>query len=260
MAKPQAAKVKKKLWVNILAPKILNEKVIGEAYVAESGLLVGKNVSCNLANITNNMRNQNINMKFVVTEIRDNKAKTRPVSFELSSTYIKRMMRRKKKRVDESVLLKTADNKTVRMKMFLLTSNDGKSSSVSRLRTKLKEEIKSMVGKSKYEELFNDIISHRFQSKLKSVLNKITPLKVCEVRVLKEEREKQKIGEKQVIEESAEEETEQEKPKKEKTKEEKPEKKKTEDIKEKTPDKAKPKEEKKPKKEDKPKKKEEKKK
>ncbi len=200
MAKTQTAKVKKKVWVTILAPKSLNERPIGEAYVAEPGLLVGRVVSCNLMSLTDNIKNQNANMKFFITDIRDNKAQTRPVSFELNQTFIKRMMRRKKNRVDESLPFKTADNKNVRIKLFLLTNNTAKSSAISKLRVKIKEETKNLVNRTKYDELFDSVVMHRVQSKLRGVLNKIVPLKVCEVRVLKEEKEKRKIGEKQTIE------------------------------------------------------------
>ena len=200
MAKTQTVKVKKKIWVTILAPKSLNERPIGEAYVAEPGLLVGRVVSCNLMSLTNNIKNQNANMKFFITDIRDNKAQTRPVSFELNQTYIKRMMRRKKNRVDESLPFKTADNKNVRIKLFLLTNNTAKSSAISKLRVKIREETKNLVNRTKYDELFDSVVMHRVQSKLRGVLNKIAPLKVCEVRVLKEEKEKRKIGEKQTIE------------------------------------------------------------
>ena len=205
MGKTQTVKVKKKLWINIIAPRSLNEKVIGEAYVAESSLLVDRVVSCNLMSLTNNMKNQNAVMKFSIIGIRDGKAHTRPISFELNPTFIKRMMRRKKNRVDESIALKTADDKNIRIKLFLLINSRAKSFAVAKLRAKIREETKNLVNKSKYDELFNGVIMHRVQSRLRGLLNKIVPLKVCEVRVLKEEKEKRKIGEKQTIEKAPEE-------------------------------------------------------
>ncbi len=116
-------KVKKKRWITILAPKILNERPIGESYVADPGLLIGRVISCNLMTLTNDMKTQNITMKFIVCEIKDAKAHTKPVGYSLNQTYLKRMMRRGKNRIDESYHLKTADNKRIRIKLFLLTNS-----------------------------------------------------------------------------------------------------------------------------------------
>ncbi len=196
MATP-SLKVKKKRWVVILAPKILNERPIGEAYVADPNLLIGRAISCNLMTLTNDIKTQNITMKFLVTEIKDAKAHTEPAGYSLNQTYLKRMMRRGKNRIDESYHLKTADNKTLRIKLFLLTNSVAKSSMIKVIRNKLKEKVAGIVEKNRYDDIFDGVISHKIQREIRGTINKMFPLKACEVKALKEEKEKIKIAKKE---------------------------------------------------------------
>ena len=181
-------KAKKKRWVTILAPKILNERPIGESYVADPDLLIGRVISCNLMTLTNDMKTQNITMKFIVSEIKDGKAHTKPVGYSLNQTYLKRMMRRGKNRIDESYHLKTADDRGIRIKLFLLTNSVAKSSVVKVIRNKLKEQVTGIVEKNKYDDIFDGVISHKIQREIRAIINKMFPLKACEIKALKEEK------------------------------------------------------------------------
>ena len=101
-------------------------------------------------------------------------------------------MRRKRNRFDESYHMKTGDGVTIRIKLFLLTNSKAKGSVEKLVRKKLKEETKKIVEKTKFEDLFDGIITHQIQKELRDKITKIFPLKTCEVKVLKEEKERLK--------------------------------------------------------------------
>ena len=69
MAQEQVAKLKKKQWYNIIAPKQFDNAVIGETLVYEPGAMLGKTLSHSLMNLTNDTKRQNINIHFKVVEI-----------------------------------------------------------------------------------------------------------------------------------------------------------------------------------------------
>ena len=187
-----SSKGKKKRWVTIVAPKLLKESVIGDSYVFEPAQLLGKIIPINLMNITNDSKTQNVTMKFLITDIKDGKAMTRAVMYSLNQSFLKRMMRRKRNRFDESYHMKTGDGVTIRIKLFLLTNSKAKGSVEKLVRKKLKEETKKIVEKTKFEDLFDGIITHQIQKELRDKITKIFPLKTCEVKVLKEEKERLK--------------------------------------------------------------------
>ena len=65
--------VKKKRWYSVQAPKVLNEVIFGETLAAESSALIGKGFTVNLGTISRGPRNQNITVKFKVTELKASK-------------------------------------------------------------------------------------------------------------------------------------------------------------------------------------------
>jgi len=183
----QVAKIKKKRWFPILAPKILGEREIGESYVTDPNNLVGRVIPCNLMIVTNDIKHQNTTMKFLIKEIKDNKALTEQVYYELTPNLLRRLMRRGKDRIDESFAAKTADNIDIRIKLFVLTNSSAKSSILAKLRNKLKEATAEIISKNKYDDIFDGVIRKKVQKDILEKVKKIFPIKICEVRILKKE-------------------------------------------------------------------------
>ena len=63
----QALKIIKKKWLPIRASKFFDSELLGDCYVVSSDLLMGRTVAANLANLTGDIRQQSVTLKFVVT-------------------------------------------------------------------------------------------------------------------------------------------------------------------------------------------------
>ena len=63
-------KVKKKKWFEIVAPKLFDERVIGETTALEPDKLIGKPVLINLMALTNDPRKQNVSIKFNIESVK----------------------------------------------------------------------------------------------------------------------------------------------------------------------------------------------
>jgi len=219
-------KIKKKRWVTIIAPKILGERPIGDSYVVGPEELVGRIIPCNLSVLTNDNKSQNITMKFLIKEIKDGNAITEPKEYILNPSFLKRLMRRKRERIDESLHVKTSDGKGLRIKIFLLTNSAAKGSVKKLIRRRLKEELSKILEKNTFSDIFEGVISNKMQKDLKLKLNKTFPLKTVEIKALKEEKEKVKTAAKKEEKEKEEKEKDKKEEKQEENKE-KPKKKKT---------------------------------
>ncbi|MBD3309887.1 hypothetical protein GF351_01570 [Candidatus Woesearchaeota archaeon] len=178
----------KKRWYPVLAPKIFNEQVIGETLLYDPQHALGRTTTANLMHLTGDVRKQNITLKFEVNAVEDNKILTIPKAYEMGYSSIKRFVRRRQDKLEDSLLLKTADGKEVRIKPLVITRSTTKGSVKHALRQTLRKEIISFVKKNTFEALFNEIIMYKMQMNLKSKLNEIYPIKICEIRALKEER------------------------------------------------------------------------
>ena len=193
----QSSKVKKKQWYPIVAPKQFEDAVIGETLVYDPGAMIGKTLSHNLMNLTNDIKRQNINIHFKVTELDGSKAKTAIIGYEIMPSSVKRFVRRNSEKIDLSFVCDTADNVLLRVKPLVVSRADVKGSVAAKLRHNVVNHLTKTIKKLKYDELINELISHKIQSEMRAILNKIYPVKVCEIRYLGIEPGERKSGEEQ---------------------------------------------------------------
>lgn len=175
-------KVAKKLWYPIVAPKIFRNIALGETIVYNPEKIMGKRLSQNLMTLTNDVKRQNIKIKFEVVKVEDNKAYTEIIGYDMVQSSIKRLVRRNIHKIDMSFTCATSDKKTIRIKPILITRSNASNSVATKIRKNAQEFLVNHISKISYDNFTNDIISHKLQSSLKVVLNKIHPLRICEIR------------------------------------------------------------------------------
>lgn len=185
----QVVKIKKKKWCTIVSPKYLGENPIGESYLEDAELAVGREVKVNLMQLSGDVKSQNIDVKFEITgATKEGRLGTRIIGYYFSASAIKRFIRRHMTRIDESLVVMTKDNLKVRIKPFLLSRSKISKSVEYAMRMTLVEEVINAVKSSPYETLFTSILKYQFQKDIKEKLNKIYPVKSLEIRVLEEEK------------------------------------------------------------------------
>ena len=111
-----------------------------------------------------------------------------------------------KKSINKIFLIALAINAQIRIKPFLISRRKISRAVRKALREKAREELTNYVKNKTAENLFEEILKNQIQKPLSLKLKKIYPLALCEIRILKIEKD---IKPKEEI-------------KKEKTKEEKP--------------------------------------
>jgi len=174
----------KKKWFQILAPMEFNNVDIGESLCFSPESMMGKTVVSNLAALTNDMGKQGINIIFKVNQIEKEKGLTEFVGYKLTSSFIHRLARREKDKLEESFVLVTKDNINAKLKFILLTKNRTYKSVLAKLRKEIADLSKDIAVKNDFKAIVNAVISGNLQRTLKKELNKIYPIAMIEVRVL----------------------------------------------------------------------------
>ena len=187
------SKVKKK-WFPIVSPKIFNEKVIGETHLYESGSAIGRFVQVNLMNLTNDMKNQSINVKFQIVGSQEGRLTTKITAYNIIPASVKRIVRRKQNRIDDSFTVKTADGVLLRIKPMILTRGKTSIPVVKDIRKKVKEELTKMISTSNYDNVFSNIVYKKTQKAIRDKISKIHPVRASEIRVIQKE-DKMIVGE-----------------------------------------------------------------
>ena len=176
------AKIGKKEWYQILAPKIFQNVVLGETHVYEPAQMVGKCLTKNLMSLTNDSKRQNININFKVVNVQNGKGLTDIVGYYMVQSSIKRLVRKNIEKISMSFSCKTADNKDLQVKPLLITRSSTTGSVATKIRKNAQDFLVKHIREISYDNLINDLVSHKLQTFLKKDLSKIYPLRICEIR------------------------------------------------------------------------------
>ena len=183
-------KIKKKRWIDIVNRDIFNGMIIGESCTYENNALIGRQLETSLMNLTNDPKRQNITLKFEVDSVDDNRANASIIGYTMTNSSIRRIVRRATTKIDESYLIKTADDVTIRLKPIMLTIKLIKGSVIKNLRKTCEKACRDYISKVTYQQLVNDLLGHKFQSEIRGVLKTIYPLRTFEIRVMAISKEK----------------------------------------------------------------------
>jgi ribosomal protein S3AE len=136
--------------------------------------------------LTRTLRGKSILMQLKI-KIEDDKAKATPTQIILMPYFIRRMIRKGTDYVEDSFSVNCKDAQ-LRIKPFLITRRKVSREIKKALREKAKEEIIKEIKDKSSEKIFESILKNKFQKDLSLVLKKIYPLSLCEIRMLKIEK------------------------------------------------------------------------
>ncbi len=177
-------KIARKEWYPIIAPKLFQNAVLGETYVYEPQEMIGKGVVSNLMGLTNDIKRQNINILFRINSVDNGKALTDIIGYNMINSSIKRLVRRNVEKIDMSFSCKTSDSKTLQVKPLLIARAATKGSIAAKIRRIAKDSLIRYISSVTYDTFVNDLVSHKVQTSLRSELNKVYPLRICEIRYM----------------------------------------------------------------------------
>lgn len=114
-----------------------------------------------------------------------------PQKVQIMPYFLRRMLRKGTNYVEDSFSAECKDA-IVRIKPFLVTRRKVSRAIRTALRNKAKEELINYLKNRDAEKIFEDILNNQIQRTLSSVLKKIYPLSLCEIRIFQIEKEKSK--------------------------------------------------------------------
>jgi ribosomal protein S3AE len=174
--------VLKKHWVPVLGPQLFKEEQLGESYVLETETLVNRSISVNLMNITGDMKKQNFSASFRITSVKEGKAHTRVTGIEMQPSSVKRLVRRGRNKVDDSILVHLKGGQQARIKPLVITKTLTNNSTATAVRNKTSELLVEICKDLTFETLLADIVSMKLQRHLRNQLNGIYPIRSVDIR------------------------------------------------------------------------------
>jgi|SRR3989344_180095 len=181
---PKAAQqVKKKKWVQILAPKSFDNAFIGETYISEFSEAIGREVSVSLMALSGDPQKQNTILSFKMASHNNAAIITEIIGYRISPSAVRKTMRRGKEKVEDSFEAVTQDNIKVAIKPLLVTKGRATGGVLTNLRKHLHAYLVKVLSATTFENVLIDLMSQKFQRSMSDVLRKVYPLSVCEIKI-----------------------------------------------------------------------------
>lgn len=172
----------KKQWFPVVAPSYLDTADLGDVRASRLSDIVGRTITLNLSNVTDDKRQQGTEITLSVVATDDGEGLTETKRVNMTEKDINRMVRRGRSRVDASYPLESRDGKTIRVKPFIITSSRVSNSVETALRHKARELLEDFLQDNDSASYFESVVDNTLQRQMKNELSTITPLRYFDVR------------------------------------------------------------------------------
>ncbi|MGC8646414.1 MAG: 30S ribosomal protein S3ae [Thermoplasmata archaeon] len=161
-AKKIKDKWRAKIWYKIITPESFGSKEIAESPADDPQKMVGRIAETTLYNITGDIKKEYVKLYFKVVSVDGSIAKTVFIGHDVTQDYIRRLVRRRKSRIDAIFPLQTVDNYKIRIKITAIADKRLNSSLKSAIRRKI---IETVLAKGQ-NMLFYEFVSYMFTDQM----------------------------------------------------------------------------------------------
>ncbi len=181
---PKTLVKKKKTWIAVYGSNNFEGLYLGETLGEKPADLMDRVIEANLGEIMKDMKRQNTKLLFKINSIKENRAVADIVGYNIMSSYLRRSVAKIKNRMNDSFSCKTKDGVKIQLKPLLMTRSSVQNSILTAIRHRVRHLLSSEIEKLGYYEAVDAIVGYRLQKMLRDDVKKISPLSVCEIRMM----------------------------------------------------------------------------
>ena len=172
---------KEKDWYTIKTPVALEDKEIGETPARDPDYLIGRGVEVTMRELTGDFSKQYIKLRFEIDNVAGEVANTKFTGHKTTTDYIRSMIRRGTSRIDASAIVKTKDDRKIKLHVLAVTTRRAKSSQQKYMREVITELLMENAAEKTFEELVMSSVNGKLASEVYHRAKKIYPLKRVEI-------------------------------------------------------------------------------
>lgn len=173
---------KSKEWYNIEAPAYLNRAVVGSTMAGDPALLIGRNVETTVGELTNDMTKNNTKVILRISNVVGEVATTDLMGHELTTDYIRSIVKRQTSRIDANIEVRTKDGFVIRVKPTCFTIKRARSSQMQAIREMMVDIVKKRASETDFETFMQEAILGRLSAAIYRQAKFIYPLRRVEIR------------------------------------------------------------------------------
>lgn len=177
-ARKQKDKWKAKRWYSIRAPRNpWSFKVIGETLAEDDARVIGRHYEVMQNELDGDFSKMHVKIQFRVTEVVSQDALTEFVGYDLMKDHVRRLVRRERGKIDDTVDLVSKDGYYLRFKPLIISRGRIKASQKQQMRTFARNVILNVGAKSTWIELQKSLFDGTLENEMKEEVSKIQPVK-----------------------------------------------------------------------------------
>jgi small subunit ribosomal protein S3Ae len=185
MAKAKRRRVrdtwKEKSWYNIKTPVVFGDKDIGETPARDPNFLIGRRVDVTMRELTGDYSKQYIKLKFEINNVAGDLANTQFIGHQITTDFVRSMIRRGTSRIDAFVTIKTTDDIKIKLHVLAITTRRSRSSQQKLMRETIIKHVEEVAKNRDFENIIESSINGRLASEIYHIIKKIYPLKRVEI-------------------------------------------------------------------------------
>jgi len=170
-----------KNWYNIQAPPAFDNVTVADTLSDKPDSLINRVTGVSLQDLTNDFRKSHIVLYFKINKVEDNNAHTQLVGHTLTADYLRRMIRRRRSKIDGVYDVGTRDGAIVRVKPFATTDKRIQNSQKRVVRESMKTTITEQAKTSTMYEFVKSILDGKMGSEIYKNCKKLYPVKRIEI-------------------------------------------------------------------------------
>jgi len=172
---------KAKIWYNVLAPPAFDNVTIADTLADSPDSLMNRVTAVSLQDLTNDFRKSHIKLFFKINKVEENNAHTQYAGHTLTSDYLRRMIRRRRSKIDGVYDATTRDGAILRVKPFATTDKRVQNSQRKVIRETMKKTITDSAKALSLSEFVGIIIDGKVGSDIYKNCKKLYPVKRVEI-------------------------------------------------------------------------------
>lgn len=173
---------KAKQWYKVLAPEMFGRAPVGETTSYDPDKVVGRVIETTLGDLTNNFSKQNTKLRFRVDKVAGDSAYTRFVGHEMTTDYIRSLVKRRTSRIDAIVDVTTTDGFEVRVKPSCFTVKRARANQVKSIRELSKQVVLTKAAGLDLNQLIQEVVLGKLSLDIYKEAKAVYPLRRVEVR------------------------------------------------------------------------------
>ena len=173
---------KAKQWFKVVSPEMFGRAPVGETVANDPERVVGRVIETTLGDLTNNFSKQNTKLRFKVDRVAGDSAYTKFMGHEMTSDYVRSLVKRRTSRIDAIVDVTTTDGYQVRVKPSCFTVKRARANQVKSIRDISKNVVLEKSNGLDLSQLVQEVVLGKLSLDIYKEAKMVYPLRRVEVR------------------------------------------------------------------------------